>query len=66
MLNAYFLFFFQSFEYSDMCPGPLLTESGCPRASSAHSSPGTVPARSRPWHDFGRQNDADKIQIPKV
>ncbi|XP_073999665.1 grainy head isoform X3 [Rhodnius prolixus] len=56
----------QSFEYSDMCPGPLLTESGCPRASSAHSSPGTVPARSRPWHDFGRQNDADKIQIPKV
>ena len=22
--------------------------------------------RSRPWHDFGRQNDADKIQIPKL
>lgn len=22
--------------------------------------------RSRPWHDFGRQNDADKIQIPKM
>ncbi|XP_063703092.1 protein grainyhead isoform X2 [Culicoides brevitarsis] len=22
--------------------------------------------RSRPWHDFGRQNDADKIQIPKI
>lgn len=21
---------------------------------------------SRPWHDFGRQNDADKIQIPKM
>ncbi|XP_034933822.1 uncharacterized protein grh [Chelonus insularis] len=24
------------------------------------------PPRSRPWHDFGRQNDADKIQIPKI
>ncbi|XP_011872603.1 PREDICTED: protein grainyhead [Vollenhovia emeryi] len=24
------------------------------------------PQRSRPWHDFGRQNDADKIQIQKV
>lgn len=22
--------------------------------------------RTRPWHDFGRQNDADKIQIPKM
>uniref|UniRef100_A0AAG5DAH1 Grh/CP2 DB domain-containing protein n=1 Tax=Anopheles atroparvus TaxID=41427 RepID=A0AAG5DAH1_ANOAO len=22
--------------------------------------------RSRPWHDFGRQNDADKVQIPKI
>jgi hypothetical protein len=22
--------------------------------------------RSRPWHDFGRQNDADKVQIPKM
>ncbi|XP_037927042.1 protein grainyhead isoform X3 [Hermetia illucens] len=28
---------------------------------------GSHPAsRSRPWHDFGRQNDADKIQIPKI
>ncbi|XP_046393209.1 uncharacterized protein LOC124161070 isoform X2 [Ischnura elegans] len=28
---------------------------------------GTTPGgRSRPWHDFGRQNDADKVQIPKV
>ncbi|XP_050092496.1 protein grainyhead isoform X2 [Anopheles aquasalis] len=25
-----------------------------------------VPPRSRPWHDFGRQNDADKVQIPKI
>lgn len=26
----------------------------------------TAPPRSRPWHDFGRQNDADKVQIPKM
>ncbi|XP_062543424.1 protein grainyhead isoform X2 [Armigeres subalbatus] len=26
----------------------------------------TAPPRSRPWHDFGRQNDADKVQIPKI
>ncbi|XP_071443268.1 protein grainyhead [Hetaerina americana] len=34
------------------------------------ASPGvggaTAGGRSRPWHDFGRQNDADKVQIPKV
>lgn len=32
--------------------------------SSINSSPATT--RSRPWHDFGRQNDADKVQIPKM
>lgn len=37
----------------------------------AGSRPATAPnhpsgGRSRPWHDFGRQNDADKIQIPKT
>ncbi|XP_014243535.1 protein grainyhead isoform X1 [Cimex lectularius] len=53
----------QSFDYSDMCQAPLLGEA---RAGSTHSSPGTTGSRSRPWHDFGRQNDADKIQIPKV
>lgn len=26
----------------------------------------TPSPRSRPWHDFGRQNDADKVQIPKM
>ncbi|XP_055707714.1 protein grainyhead isoform X13 [Phlebotomus papatasi] len=26
----------------------------------------TPSPRSRPWHDFGRQNDADKVQIPKI
>ncbi|XP_012137359.1 grainy head isoform X2 [Megachile rotundata] len=29
-------------------------------------NPNPNPPRSRPWHDFGRQNDADKIQIPKI
>ena len=38
------------------------------RVSSGSTTPNsqTNPARSRPWHDFGRQNDADKIQIPKL
>lgn len=31
-----------------------------------NSANGTPATRSRPWHDFGRQNDADKIQIPKM
>lgn len=35
--------------------------------SSPTTSIGSQPSsRSRPWHDFGRQNDADKIQIPKM
>ncbi|KAG8254335.1 Grainyhead-like protein 2 [Homalodisca vitripennis] len=50
----------QSFDYSEMCGTPLL-EGAAQRANP--TAPG---ARSRPWHDFGRQSDADKIQIPKV
>ncbi|XP_014274417.1 protein grainyhead isoform X1 [Halyomorpha halys] len=46
----------QSFDYSEM---PSLLGEG----RGSQSSPA---ARSRPWHDFGRQNDADKIQIPKL
>ncbi|XP_067210610.1 protein grainyhead isoform X2 [Linepithema humile] len=34
-------------------------------ASATNPNPNPNPPRSRPWHDFGRQNDADKIQIPK-
>uniref|UniRef100_A0A182NLP5 Uncharacterized protein n=1 Tax=Anopheles dirus TaxID=7168 RepID=A0A182NLP5_9DIPT len=30
------------------------------------SAVAVAPPRSRPWHDFGRQNDADKVQIPKM
>ncbi|XP_012272234.1 protein grainyhead isoform X2 [Orussus abietinus] len=30
------------------------------------TNPNPNPPRSRPWHDFGRQNDADKIQISKI
>ncbi|XP_054010434.1 protein grainyhead isoform X1 [Hylaeus anthracinus] len=35
-------------------------------SSAATPNPNPNPPRSRPWHDFGRQNDADKIQIPKI
>ncbi|XP_054277620.1 protein grainyhead isoform X2 [Macrosteles quadrilineatus] len=52
----------QSFDYGEMCGTPLLEGS---QRSSSSASP-AVGARSRPWHDFGRQSDADKIQIPKV
>lgn len=33
--------------------------------TSISSNPASTRS-SRPWHDFGRQNDADKIQIPKM
>ncbi|XP_055688646.1 protein grainyhead isoform X3 [Lutzomyia longipalpis] len=35
---------------------------GSPTGGVGH----TPSTRSRPWHDFGRQNDADKVQIPKI
>ncbi|TGZ40336.1 Protein grainyhead [Temnothorax longispinosus] len=35
-------------------------------AGATNPNPTPNPQRSRPWHDFGRQNDADKIQIPKI
>ncbi|XP_065218075.1 protein grainyhead isoform X3 [Planococcus citri] len=61
----------QSFDYAEMCQTPLLGDPAGGRTSvgSAGHSPASAtgpPSRSRPWHDFGRQNDADKIQIPKL
>ncbi|XP_071573029.1 uncharacterized protein Grh isoform X2 [Temnothorax nylanderi] len=35
-------------------------------SGATNPNPTPNPQRSRPWHDFGRQNDADKIQIPKI
>ena len=37
-----------------------------PTTSLGGTSANGSATRSRPWHDFGRQNDADKIQIPKM
>ncbi|KAJ6641308.1 Protein grainyhead, partial [Pseudolycoriella hygida] len=72
----------QSFDYTELCqPTTLLDANGTIPVSvntlqrvnlhASQSSPttsiGSQPStRSRPWHDFGRQNDADKIQIPKI
>ncbi|XP_023727450.1 protein grainyhead isoform X5 [Cryptotermes secundus] len=60
----------QQFDYTDLCQaGPLLSDSAlAAQRAAAGQSPGQGNAggRSRPWHDFGRQNDADKIQIPKL
>ncbi|XP_036148573.1 protein grainyhead isoform X2 [Monomorium pharaonis] len=39
---------------------------GLVSAGATTPNPNPNPQRSRPWHDFGRQNDADKIQIPKI
>ncbi|XP_049824299.1 protein grainyhead isoform X4 [Aethina tumida] len=60
----------KSFDYTELCQtnATLLDPlSLSQRGSSNSGSPGSQPtSRSRPWHDFGRQNDADKIQIPKI
>ncbi|XP_026319803.1 protein grainyhead isoform X5 [Hyposmocoma kahamanoa] len=53
----------KSFDYSVICPQSSVGEDG--RGTPAHHSPSQAP-RTRPWHDFGRQNDADKIQIAKL
>ncbi|XP_045491129.1 protein grainyhead isoform X4 [Colias croceus] len=54
----------KSFEYTVICQQPGVGEDGR-GTPAAHHSPAQAP-RTRPWHDFGRQNDADKIQIAKV
>lgn len=60
---------FQNYEYPEICPNPNILDplTISQRNSSSSQSPGSQStSRSRPWHDFGRQNDADKIQIPKM
>ncbi|XP_028036473.1 protein grainyhead isoform X4 [Bombyx mandarina] len=54
----------KSFDYTVICQQPGVGEDGR-GTPSAHHSPAQAP-RTRPWHDFGRQNDADKIQIAKL
>lgn len=71
----------QSFDYTELCqPATILDSNAIPvsvnamqrvglhtNSSSTNTSISSQPStRSRPWHDFGRQNDADKIQIPKM
>ncbi|XP_031620365.1 protein grainyhead isoform X6 [Contarinia nasturtii] len=71
----------QSFDYTELCqPATILDSNAIPvsvnamqrvglhtNSSSTNTSISSQPStRSRPWHDFGRQNDADKIQIPKI
>ncbi|XP_066248636.1 protein grainyhead isoform X3 [Euwallacea similis] len=59
----------KSFDYTELCQNnsslldPLSLSQ---KSNSSSQSPGSQTTRSRPWHDFGRQNDADKIQIPKI
>ncbi|GLH11960.1 Protein grainyhead [Gryllus bimaculatus] len=60
----------QQFDYAELCQsGALMADpmaargAAPPPGSTTPTTPGG--GRSRPWHDFGRQND-DKIQIPKL
>lgn len=79
--NDRFVLYLQSFDYTELCqPTNILDNNAIPvsvntmqrvslhaNSSSPTTSIGSQPStRSRPWHDFGRQNDADKIQIPKM
>ncbi|XP_058465164.1 protein grainyhead isoform X2 [Malaya genurostris] len=43
-----------------------LTVNGGQNSPTTSIGSAAAPPRSRPWHDFGRQNDADKVQIPKI
>ncbi|XP_068083486.1 protein grainyhead [Anabrus simplex] len=57
------------FDYADLVQsGSLMTDAALAQRAGSTQGSGqtTVGSRSRPWHDFGRQNDADKIQIPKI
>lgn len=71
----------QTFDYTELCqPATILDSNAIPvsvnpmQRVSLHGNSNSSNAaisnqattRSRPWHDFGRQNDADKIQIPKM
>ncbi|XP_076285586.1 protein grainyhead-like isoform X2 [Lasioglossum baleicum] len=50
----------QSHAQAQVQRGALVT------SAAANPNPNPNPPRSRPRQDFGRQNDADKIQIPKI
>ncbi|XP_037085126.1 LOW QUALITY PROTEIN: protein grainyhead-like [Pollicipes pollicipes] len=50
------------FEYTDVCGQTALLAD--PSLIRSTVSPST--SRSRPWHDFGRQAEVDKIHIPKI
>ena len=78
----FYLTLLQSFDYTELCQpmdnGAIpVSVTGIQRTAvnvhggqnspttSISSNPASTRS-SRPWHDFGRQNDADKIQIPKM
>jgi transcription factor CP2-like protein len=54
----------QGFDYNDIChPGLICGDSSS--GTNGRTTP-SQPKSTRPWHDFGRQSEADKIQIPKL
>ncbi|CAG0912899.1 unnamed protein product [Notodromas monacha] len=65
------------FDYSEMVSGQLLGSTangtigvngmtGMEGLGIRPPPMGSPPARSRSWHEFGRQTEADKVQIPKM
>jgi hypothetical protein len=65
--------FEQGFDYNEMVGQSLMGEmsGGSSNAGSAtgRSTPASTPSQqkaTRPWHEFGRTSETDKIQIPKL
>ena len=66
----YLTIFFQTntgYEYAEMCgtAGQQQVLTSDPSVMRPGATPPAV-SRSRPWHDFGRQTEVDKIHIPKM
>jgi len=51
---------------SDGSRSPPLSGGEHSKSSGGGSPSCTQSSRSRPWHDCNRQNEPDKIQIPKL
>ncbi|CAL8087869.1 unnamed protein product [Orchesella dallaii] len=54
------------FEYNE-CPIGIVNDVSGPNSNSngGRTTP-AAPKSTRPWHEFGRQSETDKIQIPKL
>ncbi|CAG0883984.1 unnamed protein product [Darwinula stevensoni] len=61
----------QTFDYSELVSGGLMaggpgTDGVLPGIRGPGNANNQGANRSRAWHDFGRQSEADKVHIPKI